>query len=91
MLRSEDDATDDSGMTPAEGLRDIDRLLAHFRAAGVGVEVAGLDHVGDLPPALDISAYRIMQEGLTNVLRHGGPVAYLGRAAITHRAAHRDP
>jgi signal transduction histidine kinase len=77
LLRTEDDAIDDSGITPAEGLRDIDRLLTHFRDAGVRVEVAGLDHVGDLPPALDITAYRIVQEGLTNVLRHGGPVAYL--------------
>ena len=77
VLRSEDDATDDSRTTPAEGLRDIDRLLSQFRAAGLGVEVTGLDHVGDLPPALDISAYRIIQEGLTNVLRHGGPVAHL--------------
>jgi signal transduction histidine kinase len=65
-------------MAPAEGLRDVDRLLAHFRDAGVRVEVAGLGRVGDLPPALDITAYRIVQEGLTNVLRHGGPVAYLG-------------
>ena len=77
LLRSEGDATDDSGMAPAEGLRDVDRLLAHFRDAGVRVEVAGLGRVGDLPPALDITAYRIVQEGLTNVLRHGGPVAYL--------------
>ena len=77
LLRSEVDTTDDSGMAPAEGLRDVDRLLAHFRDAGVRVEVAGLGRVGDLPPALDITAYRIVQEGLTNVLRHGGPVAYL--------------
>jgi len=77
LLRSEGDTTDDSGMAPAEGLRDVDRLLAHFRDAGVRVEVAGLGRVGDLPPALDITAYRIVQEGLTNVLRHGGPVAYL--------------
>jgi signal transduction histidine kinase len=78
LLRSEGEAADDSGTSPAEGLRDIDRLLAHFRDAGLRVEVAGLGRVGDLPPALDITAYRIVQEGLTNVLRHGGPVAYLG-------------
>jgi signal transduction histidine kinase len=78
LLRSEDEAMDDSAGTPAEGLRDVDRLLSHFRDAGVRVEVAVLGPVGDLPPALDITAYRIVQEGLTNVLRHGGPVAYLG-------------
>ena len=76
VLRSEGEATD-HGVTPAEGLRDVDRLLTHFRDAGVQVEVAGLERVGGLPPALDITAYRIVQEGLTNVLRHGGPVAHL--------------
>jgi signal transduction histidine kinase len=78
LLRSEDEAMDGPAGTPAEGLRDVDRLLSHFRDAGVRVEVARLGPVGDLPPALDITAYRIVQEGLTNVLRHGGPVAYLG-------------
>jgi signal transduction histidine kinase len=77
LLRSESEATDGSGTTPVEGLRDVDRLLEQFRAAGVRVETSGLGDVGDLPPALDITAYRIVQEGLTNVLRHGGPVAYL--------------
>jgi signal transduction histidine kinase len=77
LLRSEGDDADSAGARPAEGLRDVDRLLTHFRDAGVRVEVAGLDHVGELPPALDITAYRIVQEGLTNVLRHGGPVAHL--------------
>jgi signal transduction histidine kinase len=77
LLRSEGDAVDLHGVAPAEGLRDVDRLLAHFRDAGVEVEVTGLDLVGDLPAALDITAYRIVQEGLTNVLRHGGPVAHV--------------
>ena len=77
LLRSDSDTVADSNVTPVEGLRDVERLLTHFRAAGLRVEVSGLDHVGDLPPALDVTAYRIVQEGLTNVLRHGGPVAHL--------------
>lgn len=77
VLRAEDDAPDRAGRTQAEGLRDIDRLLSQFRSAGLGVEPVDLDQTGDLSPALDISAYRIIQEGLTNVLRHGGPVARL--------------
>ena len=77
VLRSEDPGIDSSAETPAEGLRDLDRLLAHFRDAGVRVEQSGPAQVGGLPPALDITAYRIVQEGLTNVLRHGGPTAYL--------------
>ena len=77
VLRSEDDATDNARTTPAEGLRDVDRLMSQFRSAGLQVEATDLDHAADLPPALDISAYRIIQEGLTNVLRHGGPVAHL--------------
>ncbi len=75
VLRSEDDASNPVGTLPPEGLRDVDRLLAQFRSTGLELEAVGLDRVGELPPALDISAYRIIQEGLTNVLRHGGPVA----------------
>ncbi|HZA32599.1 MAG TPA: sensor histidine kinase [Propionibacteriaceae bacterium] len=77
VLRAEDDATEHARTTPTEGLRDVDRLLSQFRSAGLRLEVSDIDHTGDLPPALDISAYRIIQEGLTNVLRHGGPVAHL--------------
>ena len=39
VLRSEDDATASAPTTPAEGLRDIDRLLSHFRAAGLQLQV----------------------------------------------------
>lgn len=77
VLRSEDDPTDRAPTTPADALRDVDRLVSQFRTAGLQVEAAEIGDTGDLPPALDISAYRIIQEGLTNVLRYGGPVAHL--------------
>lgn len=77
VLRSEDGTSDHAPTTPVDGLRDVDRLLAQFRSAGLQLDTTNLDHPTDVPAALDISAYRIVQEGLTNVLRHGGPVAHL--------------
>jgi signal transduction histidine kinase len=77
VLRSERSDADRTDSRPAEGLRDLDRLLEQFRAAGLRLEVKHLAEISDLPAALDISAYRIVQEGLTNVLRHGGPIAQL--------------
>ena len=77
VLRSEESDADGTGSPSAEGLRDLDRLLEQFRAAGLRLEVKHLAEISDLPAALDISAYRIVQEGLTNVLRHGGPIAQL--------------
>ena len=77
VLRSENDPTASAPTTPTEGLRDIDRLLSHFRGAGLHLHVTDSESTAGLPAALDISAYRIIQEGLTNVLRHGGPVAHL--------------
>jgi signal transduction histidine kinase len=40
-----------------------------MRAAGLDIDLAD-NHGGELPPALDLSAYRVVQEGLTNVLVH---------------------
>jgi signal transduction histidine kinase len=77
VLRSEENDGEGTGSGPAEGLRDLDRLLEQFRSVGLRLNVTNPDEISDLPPALDISAYRIVQEGLTNVLRHGGPAAQL--------------
>ncbi|MEF9884430.1 sensor histidine kinase [Streptomyces sp. P9-A4] len=56
---------------PAPGLADLERLTASTADAGVRVEVR---HLGDpgrpLPPEVDLAAYRIVQESLTNVVRH---------------------
>jgi signal transduction histidine kinase len=54
---------------PAPGLADIDVLIERIRAGGVEVD-ARIDSVGTIPPEVDAAAYRILQESLTNVLRH---------------------
>jgi signal transduction histidine kinase len=54
----------------APGLADIDRLAAATAAAGVHVDVRWLGRRRSLPPEISLSAYRIIQEAVTNVVRH---------------------
>ncbi|MEU7139951.1 histidine kinase [Nocardia sp. NPDC046473] len=61
---------DDAGQRQP-GLVDIDGLIEHVRAAGLTVEVAVRGSVVELPESLDVTVYRIVQEMLTNALRHG--------------------
>jgi signal transduction histidine kinase len=67
MLRQDEDST---GRQPTPGLYQADVLIAKFRDAGLPVEyrTTGLDR--PLPAGLDLTAYRVIQEGLTNALRH---------------------
>ncbi|MED7924343.1 sensor histidine kinase [Nonomuraea sp. LP-02] len=57
---------------PAPGLSDLDKLAATTTDAGVHVEVRRLGERRPLPPEIDVSAYRIIQEAITNVVRHAG-------------------
>jgi signal transduction histidine kinase len=55
---------------PAPGLADLDRLLSRTASAGFRVDVARGGQPRDLPASIDLSAYRIVQEALTNVVKH---------------------
>ncbi|KHD75160.1 sensor histidine kinase [Actinoplanes utahensis] len=75
-LRAEDaGALDDDGpaLDPAPGLADLATLVARTNAAGVPVEVRTRGRRRPLPPGMELSAYRIVQEALTNVVKHAGP------------------
>jgi signal transduction histidine kinase len=55
---------------PAPGLADLDRLVSRTAGAGVRVDVKRIGQPRDLPASIDLSAYRIVQEALTNVVKH---------------------
>ena len=68
ILRTDDDP--DEPRTPRGGLDQLDGLLDPVRAAGVQPELTVHGCARPLPKAVDLAAYRIIQETLTNVLRH---------------------
>jgi signal transduction histidine kinase len=55
---------------PAPGLADLDRLVRDVAGAGLRAEVRVEGTTTELPPGVDFTAYRIVQEALTNVLKH---------------------
>jgi signal transduction histidine kinase len=73
-------------LAPQPGLDQLDRLVEESRAAGVPVEAVVEGQAPPLPPGLDLAAYRIVQEALTNVRKH----ALGGRVTVRLRYGEGD-
>jgi len=70
LLRSTDD---EEPTAPVPRLAQLDDLVAASARAGLPTSVAVTGQPRELPPAVDLAAYRVVQESLTNTLRHAGP------------------
>ena len=80
VLRPDDDRAGPS-FAPQPGLDQLPALVEQVRQAGLKAELKVEGSPCPLPPGMDLSAYRIVQEALTNAVRHGGP----GRARVLVR------
>lgn len=81
VLRQVDE---EAPLAPAPGLADLDDLVSRAGTAGLAVRVERNGSARPLPAEVDVAAFRIVQEALTNVTRHAGP------ASATVRVAYGD-
>lgn len=65
-------ADEDAGLAPQPGIAQLEALVGQVRSAGLPVELTVEGDERPLTPGVDLTAYRVVQEALTNVLRHAG-------------------
>ncbi|MGW9211936.1 sensor histidine kinase [Embleya sp. NPDC055664] len=86
MLRDADGTPQDPELAPAPTLAALDTLVRDAAAAGLGVDFTVLGERRDLPAGIELAAYRIVQEALTNVIRHAG----VDRCSVELRYTERE-
>lgn len=81
MLAGLRSGTESAELAPQPGLADVPELIDRLRAGGLAVDIATSGEPRSLPPAADLAAYRVVQESLTNVVKHAGAAP----AHVTYR------
>jgi signal transduction histidine kinase len=84
VLRGDGDQA--PSLAPQPGMADVESLVEQVERAGLRVELVVEGPKAPLPAGVDLSAYRIVQEALTNAVKHGGP----GRARVLVRYGEHD-
>ena len=74
------------GVAPQPGVADIPALVARAREAGLSVQLEMEGEPRSLPSGVDLSAYRIVQEALTNAFKHAGPARAVVRVCYGEEA-----
>jgi signal transduction histidine kinase len=69
----ETDTPDQGSLAPMPSLRRLTQLIDQVQTSGVGVQLTVEGDLDQVPPGVDLSAYRVIQEALTNVLKHAAP------------------
>jgi signal transduction histidine kinase len=82
LMREDDEAV---ALAPQPSLEGLPALIENVRAAGLPVDMHTEGDPHALAPGVDLSAYRIVQEALTNALKHAGPAR--AHVAVRYRAA----
>ncbi|MDQ1018155.1 sensor histidine kinase [Streptomyces afghaniensis] len=85
-----EDEHNQADLTPQPGLTDLDHLLDGVRSAGLPVRTTTTHGSPTLPPGRQLTVYRVIQEALTNTLKHAGPdataqieLSYEDKGAVT--------
>jgi signal transduction histidine kinase len=74
VLRKDDDRS--FGRVPQPSIRFVEALVTQARDAGLDVDLVVEGETKDLSPGVDLTAYRIVQEALTNTIKHAGPAVH---------------
>ncbi len=72
VIRADEDDNRPASYTPQPGIAYLDELIRQVRKAGLAVELSVLGRPRELPEGVGLCAYRIVQEALTNTLKHAG-------------------